>query len=95
MEDLEKDLVRIEIMRLKKTGMLIGVCRSMRGLVVHGRSVDEMEGRIPAAIAGALEAEGLRDVGIRKIEDVGTDDVSSGLTVRRYEIEFRRVKVVH
>jgi hypothetical protein len=93
--ELARDLVRIEITRLPSTGMLLGVCPVLRGLLVHGRNVAEMETRIPGAIRHILEDMGYRDVEVEKLEDAGTDDVSAVLTVRRYQLAFRTITVVH
>jgi hypothetical protein len=93
--ELARDLVRIEITRLPSTGMLLGVCPVLRGLMVHGRTVTEMEDRIPGAIRHILEDMGYSDIEVQKLEDAGTDDVSAVLTVRRYELAFRRITVVH
>lgn len=95
MTDLEEGLVRIEITRLAKTGMLIGVSDTMRGLIVHGRNVEEMETRIPQAIASLLEAAGFEDVAVTKMDDEGTDDAASGLTTRRYTTTYRKAAVLH
>jgi hypothetical protein len=93
--ELARDLVRIEITRLPSTGMLLGVCPVLRGLMVHGRNVTEMEDRIPRAIRHILEDMGYRDIEVEKLEDEGTDDTSAVLTVRRYQLAFRRIAVVH
>ncbi|MCS4089055.1 hypothetical protein [Rhizobium sp. BK176] len=93
--ELARDLVRIEITRLPSTGMFLGVCPVLRGLFVHGRDVTEMEDRIPQTIRHVLEDMGYQDIEVEKLEDEGTDDVSAVLTVRRYQLAFRVIAVVH
>jgi hypothetical protein len=93
--ELARDLVRVEITRLKSTGMLLGMCPGLKGFLVHGRNIAEMEERIPRAITVVLEDMGYRDIEVEKLSDAGTDDTSAVLTVRRYQLAFRQVTVVH
>lgn len=94
-ETIEKNVLRVEITRVSRTGMMLGYSPALRGLYVHGRSVEEMEERIPLAIRDILEGQGRRGVEIRKLADHGTDDQTVVFTVRRYELVFRSTVVVH
>ncbi|MDW9481252.1 hypothetical protein GOB57_21645 [Sinorhizobium meliloti] len=93
--ELASNLVRVEIARLPRTGMFLGVCPVLKGLFVHGRNVPEMEDRIPRAIRNVLEDMGYRDIEVEKLTDEGNDDASAVLTVRRYQLKFRREMAVH
>jgi len=89
-----RDLVRVEITRLRKTGMYLGTSPGLRGLFVHGRTVDELESRVPEAIRSLMEAKGCREVEVTRMGD-GTDDTTNVLTVRRYQLTFSREPVLH
>jgi hypothetical protein len=93
--ELARTLVRVEITRLPKTGMFLGVCPVLKGFFVHGRNVPEMEDRIPKAIRHVLEGMGYTDIEVEKLDDDGTDDASAVLTVKRYHLAYRRELVVH
>nr|WP_250807287.1 hypothetical protein [Neorhizobium tomejilense] len=95
MEEVVRDLIRIEVIRLSRTGMLIGVCSRLRGLVVHGRNIEEMQTRIPGAIEGILCRCGNDEVVVSKLEDNGTDDLSAVFTILRYEVVLKKRAVLH
>lgn len=49
--------ITVEIIRHEKTGLLVALSDDMRGLLVHGDTVEEIEERLPKAIHDILEHE--------------------------------------
>lgn len=50
--------IAITFLHHQKTDLIIATSPSHKGLMVHGRTVQEVEARIPEAIRALLEAEG-------------------------------------
>ena len=61
--------IRIRLLKHKDTDLLMAVSDELRGLVLHGRSVDEIERRLPAAIGDLLRAEGFDVVSMSLMVD--------------------------
>jgi len=73
--------VTVEIIKRKNSDLFIGTSEQMKGLYVHGRSVKELEARIPGAIKEVLEAEGKVGVKVLPVADEVPDAfISSGET---------------
>jgi hypothetical protein len=61
-----KRVIRISVIKHAKADLLMAVSpEDMRGLVLHGRSLDEIEHRLPGTIRDLLEADG---VGVDTVE---------------------------
>jgi hypothetical protein len=95
MDGKTSELVEIEIVRLAKTGMLIGTCVALRALVVHGRTVAEMETRIASEIERLFEGEGASEIIVTKLEHAGTDEVPGAFPVLTYEVTYRARSALH
>ena len=81
------NIVSVEIIEHRDTGLLVGMSEDMKGLYVHGRSLDEMERRIPLAIREILEAEGRKNVVVRPVDDArDLPPVFSSHSVRKFEL---------
>ncbi len=50
MKSVEKDLLRIEIILMPRSGLMIGICETLRSLVVTGRNERELDRCLPSAI---------------------------------------------
>ena len=53
-------LIRVQIMRHKATGLMVGVSDDLKGLMVAGNTEDEIEARMADAIREILEEKGER-----------------------------------
>lgn len=67
--------VLVEVIRHSETGLLLAMSEDMKGLYVHGRTIEEIDERLPQAIRSLLEADGVKAVRVRPIESV---DAASG-----------------
>jgi len=64
---MKRTKIIIEVITNKKTGLLVALNRDfppLKGLMVHGRTDEELEERIPDAIICLLEAQGFKNVKI-------------------------------
>lgn len=53
-----ENFVRINVVEHRKTGLMIAMSEDLEGLMVHGRTEEELDARIPDAIRSLLEARG-------------------------------------
>ena len=51
-------IIKIQIHSHRKTGLLMATSSDMPGLVVHGRSEDDLKQKLPGAVQDLLEAAG-------------------------------------
>ncbi len=58
MATIVKRQFRIGVLQHKGTDLLIATSEDLKGLMVHARTEEELEERIPEAIRELLEAEG-------------------------------------
>lgn len=54
----QEKTIRIRLLSHQKTGLLMAVSEDLPGLVVHGRTVGEIEERLPSVVADLIEAGG-------------------------------------
>lgn len=66
---MEEKRIRIRLLRHNKTDLLMAVSEDLRGLVVHGHTVEEIEGRLPSLAQDLLEADGYKVESIELVED--------------------------
>jgi hypothetical protein len=96
LEDMPGEVIRVSIVKLAKTGMLMAVSDSIKGIVVHGRSVKDVDRRIEGAIRHFFEERGGKDV---EVEMIGKDAALSRdkrmPASRNYLLKFRRVATIH
>ena len=55
MDDMQ---IKVDFVVHEKTGLIVAVSDQLKGLYVHGRSLAEVEARLPSGIRALLEAEG-------------------------------------
>lgn len=67
--------IRVSAVLNKKTGLMIAYSDDLKGLVVPGRTPEEIEERLPAAIRELLELAGEHVVSVEAIRE--TDDLPS------------------
>lgn len=82
-------IITVDILRHKGSDLHMGISEDMKGLYVHGRSIEEVESRVPAAIKEILEAEGKTGVQVLPVEDLRRETVPAAFiasTVRKYAI---------
>ncbi|QRG06125.1 DUF1902 domain-containing protein [Xanthobacter dioxanivorans] len=53
-----EQMINVEIKRHRETGLLLATSEDMPGLMVHGRTMAEMEERLPIAARDILEHQG-------------------------------------
>lgn len=82
-----EEIYHVEITRVAATGMYFGFCLPLVGFHVHGRNVEELETRIPAAIRKCLEDVGQRIEDVTRIEDEIVDGVDGKLSIRPYKVK--------
>lgn len=71
--------IHVSIISHAKTGLLLATSEDHKGLMVHGRSLEEIEARLPVAIRALLEAEGKTVASITPI-DLGHDVKKAGFS---------------
>lgn len=64
-----EQIIIVEIVRHKGTGLLVGTSEQLKGLYVHARSIEDLERRIPLAIKDLIEADGESTVRVVPVED--------------------------
>jgi hypothetical protein len=95
MKSVEKDLLRIEIILMPRSGLMIGICETLRSLVVTGRNERELDRCLPSAIEYHLERRGFRQIRVTRLTDSGTSKASPLFRVRRFEIEYTKEPQFH
>lgn len=50
--------INISVVQHTETGLIVATSDQLKGLIVHGRSMAEVEKRIPETIRALLEADG-------------------------------------
>lgn len=78
--------ISVEIIEHRETGLLVGLSSDMAGLYVHGRSVEEVERRIPLAIKEILEAEGKNNVRVVSLQEDAIPAPFASRSVRKFEL---------
>lgn len=61
--------IKVDIIQHEKTGLLIATSDDLRGLYAHGRTMEDLEDAIGAAIKAILEAKLGRAVDVSKRDD--------------------------
>ena len=64
-------IVKIEVVRHRTTGLLVAMSDDLPGLMVHGRTDEEIDERLEGAVRELLEAEGktVVDIEVTPAED--------------------------
>ena len=64
---------RVDIFVHKKTGLLMATSEDLKGFMAHGRTDEELDRNIAAAMKALLEAQGFKVDEMRKVsEDSGS-----------------------
>jgi hypothetical protein len=66
---MEEKSIKIKVLRYNKTGLLMAMSEDMPGLIVHGRSDEELERKLPLAVRDLLEADGHEVVQVTVVRD--------------------------
>lgn len=66
---IENRFLRINVVTHRKAGLLVAMSDDLRGLIVHGRSDEELDERLPEAIRTLMEAQGHCVVEVSKAEE--------------------------
>lgn len=66
---MEEMMIKISTMRLKGSDLIVAFSDDLRGFNVHGRSMEEIESRLPNALKEFLEASGNRVNSVELLED--------------------------
>lgn len=76
-------LITINVVMHRDTKLMVATSPELRGLMVHGRSPEELNRRIPEAIKALLEAQGHR---VDTVESMDDESPSSDFvpTVRKF-----------
>lgn len=61
---MEERVIRVHLVEHRKTGLLAAVSDDLRGLVVHGRTPQEIEKLLPDAIRDILVAQGFEVISV-------------------------------
>lgn len=85
--EMRSKVINIEIVRHRDTGMYLAYSDDMKGLYVHARTVDELNGRIPVAIKDIYEAAGQPVASVKALADGGPEDFGFEPTRRSYRAE--------
>jgi len=81
-------IITVNIIKHKDTGLLLGTSEEIKGLYVHGRSLEELESRIPDAIREILEASGKKNVKVMAVEDGEPPVVTPSFHAARSSVKF-------
>lgn len=79
--------IEISVVKHKTTGILVATSDDMRGLFVHGKTMEELDERIPSAIVALLEAKGHKGVVVRAAEEVSLEDLGFEAQTRKFELQ--------
>lgn len=55
---MKEKIIKIRVLCHQTTGLLMATSEDIAGLVVHGRSNEELEKKIPLAVRDLLQASG-------------------------------------
>lgn len=66
---MEVKHIRIRLLRNKDTGLLMAMSQDLKGLVVHGHSVEEIDARLPSVVRDLLEMDGIKVASVEVVED--------------------------
>lgn len=83
--------IRFEFVIHKSTGLLAAFSRDLEGLLVHGRTEDEIRERTPAAIRSILEAQGNEVISINEVDEDDLPESFKPLNVSRYNAHLAAV----
>ena len=69
---MDEKVIKIKVFCHSKTGLLMASSEEMPGLVVHGRTHEELEHKLPLAVRDLLEASGFQveDVSVMRDDSV-------------------------
>jgi predicted RNase H-like HicB family nuclease len=78
--------IHVDFVTHAPTGLVIAISNDLKGLYVHGHSIEEVRAGVPDAIRELLEFAGLR---VEKIEEV--DGLPEGFEplFAKFEAEYR------
>jgi predicted esterase len=66
---MHEKIIKIRVLSHSTTGLLMAMSDDMPGLVVHGRSDEDLERKLPAALRELLEASGFTVVDVTLMRD--------------------------
>lgn len=84
---VEEKVININVLKHEGSDLLIAISDDLRGLVVHGRSTAELEGRISPAIREVLEAQGYTVLDVEKVD--ADDTLPAGFVPPRLRARAR------
>lgn len=79
-------LINIDILRHGENGLYVAFSDDLRGLYVHGRTVAELNERIPVAIRDILEASGRKVESVTPVDEDGLESTGFDPTHRRFQM---------
>lgn len=74
---MHKNRFKITLLEHKETGLLMATSDDLPGLVVHGKSAEEIEGKLPGIVSDLLKASG-EQVGEVRLERTRIDGIGFG-----------------
>jgi Domain of unknown function (DUF1902) len=86
-ENEEPQVITIQVVYYKETGLLVAFSDDLKGLYVHARSEEELRERIPVAIRDILQADGHE---VDNVSELVRPEVDAGFVpaLRKYEASF-------
>lgn len=79
--------VTIKISRHEKTGLMVAYSDDMKGLIVHGKTFNEINYRVPEAIKALLEAEGHSAVSVEPLESFEPEQMGFENLTMRFQLQ--------
>lgn len=61
--------IKVSVLKHDRSDLWMAVSEDMAGLVVHGRSAEEVAERVPGVLQDLLEADGHRVMNVELVED--------------------------
>lgn len=66
---MSSTVLRVEFKKHDVTGLIVAYSPDHKGFMVHGRTLEEVESRIPGALRALLAAEGKKVLEVRKLNN--------------------------
>jgi hypothetical protein len=85
-------LIKIRVVQHRTSDLLVALSDDLKGLMVPGRSDEELERKIPMAVREILEAQGFRVISVTA--DSATGDLPAAFMAREF-VANAKVEAAH
>jgi hypothetical protein len=92
---MEKKSIKIRVLRHSGTDLLMAMSDDMPGLVVHARSDEEIERKLPIAVRDLFEASGFTVASVSLLRDESAAPANFGPPAFIVNASFSAASVAH